>query len=94
MSYTELRLAQVPDAVTGSEVVESIEESYKAKVAMRLCAFMQANFPDVFKTSFKDYADCVYKMSAGADIGFDKWKVNYPQGLAAWALAAAQRARS
>jgi len=90
----EIRVAHVPDAVTGSEVVEAIEEDYKAKMALRVCNFLQANFPDVFRVHFRDLGDCVYKVSAGADIGFDKWKQNYPQGIAAWALASAQRARS
>jgi hypothetical protein len=90
----EIRIAHVPDAVTGTEQVEAIEEEYKAKMAMRVCSFLQANFPDVFKIHFRDFADCVYKVSAGADIGFDKWKTNYPAGIAAWALASAQRARS
>jgi len=90
----EIRIAQVPDAVVGSEQVESIEEEYKAKMAMRVCNFLQQNFPDVFRIHFRDLADCVYKVSAGADVGFDKWKQNYPQGVAAWATAAAARARS
>ena len=94
MDGTELRIASVPDAVVGSELVESIEETYKAKMAVRVCSFLQANFPDVFRVNFRDLADCVYKVSAGADVGFDKWKQNYPQGVAAWATAAAARARS
>jgi hypothetical protein len=93
VSVGELRIANVPDAVTGSEVVEATEEVYKAKYAMRTCDFLRTAFPDQFKVMFKSYEDCVYQLSAGADIAFDKWKTAYPEGLAAWARAAATRAR-
>jgi len=89
----ELRIANVPDSVQGSEVVEATEEEYKAKYAMKTCDYMRTAFPDQFKVMFKSYEDCVYQLSAGADIGFDKWKTAYPTGIAAWARAAATRAR-
>jgi hypothetical protein len=90
---TELRIANVPDAVAGSETVEAAEELYKAKYAMRTCDFLRTAFPDQFKVMFKSYEECVYQLSAGADIAFDKWKTAYPAGIAAWAKAAAARAK-
>jgi len=89
----ELKIANVPDAVQGSEIVEATEELYKAKYAMKTCDFLRTAFPDQFKVMFKSYEDCVYQLSAGADIAFDKWKTSYPAGLAAWARASATRAR-
>ena len=89
----ELRIAHVPDTVTGSEAVEATEELYKAKYAMKTCDYMRTAFPDQFKVMFKSYEECVYQLSAGADIGFDKWKTAYPSGIAAWAKASATRAR-
>ena len=89
----ELRIAHVPDAVTGSEAVEATEELYKAKYAMKTCDYLRTAFPDQFKIMFKSYEECVYELSAGADIGFDKWKTAYPSGIAAWAKASATRAR-
>jgi len=95
MSVTveEIRIANVPDAVVGSEAVEATEELYKAKYAMKTCDYMRTAFPEQFKMMFKSYEECVYQLSAGADIGFDKWKTAYPSGLAAWAKASATRAR-
>ena len=89
----ELKIANVPDAVQGSELVEAAEEQYKIKYAMQTCDFLRNAFPDQFKVAFKSYEDCVYQLSAGADIAFDKWKTAYPTGIAAWAKAAAARAR-
>ena len=89
----ELRIAHVPDTVTGSEAVEATEELYKAKYAMKTCDYLRTAFPDQFKIMFKSYEECVYELSAGADIGFDKWKTAYPSGIAAWAKASATRAR-
>jgi len=89
----ELRIANVPDAVQGSELVEAAEEQYKIKYAMQTCDFLRNAFPDQFKVAFKSYEDCVYQLSAGADIAFDKWKTAYPTGIAAWAKASATRAR-
>ena len=89
----ELKIANVPDAVQGSELVEAAEEQYKIKYAMQTCDFLRNAFPDQFKVAFKSYEDCVYQLSAGADIAFDKWKTAYPTGIAAWAKAAATRAR-
>jgi len=54
---------------------------------------MRTAFPDQFRTMFKSYDECVYQLSAGADIAFDKWKTGYPTGLAAWAKASATRAK-
>ena len=95
MSVTveEIRIANVPDTVVGSEAVEATEELYKAKYAMKTCDYMRTAFPEQFKMMFKSYEECVYQLSAGADIGFDKWKTAYPSGIAAWAKAAATRAR-
>jgi len=95
MSVTveEIRIANVPDTVVGSEAVEATEELYKAKYAMKTCDYLRTAFPDQFKIMFKSYEECVYQMSAGADIGFDKWKTAYPSGIAAWAKASASRAR-
>jgi len=89
----ELRIANVPDAVTGSELVEAAEEQYKIKYAMQTCDFLRNAFPDQFRVTFKSYEDCVYQLSAGADVAFDKWKTAYPTGIAAWAKASATRAR-
>jgi len=89
----ELRIAHVPDVVVGSEAVEATEELYKAKYAMKTCDYLRTAFPDQFKIMFKSYEECVYQLSAGADIGFDKWKTAYPSGIAAWAKASATRAR-
>jgi hypothetical protein len=89
----ELRIANVPDAVQGSELVEAAEEQYKIKYAMQTCDFLRNAFPDQFKVAFKSYEECVYQLSAGADIAFDKWKTAYPTGIAAWAKASATRAR-
>jgi len=89
----EIRIAHVPDTVHGSEAVEATEELYKAKYAMKTCDYMRTAFPDQFKVMFKSYEECVYQLSAGADIGFDKWKTAYPSGIAAWAKASATRAR-
>ena len=89
----EIKIANVPDTVTGSEHVEATEELYKAKYAMRTCNYMRTAFPQEFETMFKSYEECVYQLSAGADIAFDKWKTAYPSGLAAWAKASATRAR-
>jgi hypothetical protein len=89
----ELRIANVPDTVQGTEIVEATEELYKAKYAMRTCDFLRTAFPEEFKVMFKSYEDCVYQISAGADIAFDKWKTAYPAGLAAWARASATRAK-
>jgi hypothetical protein len=83
----------VPDVVTGTEEVEATEELYKAKYAMKTCDFIRTAFPEEFKVMFKSYEECVYQLSAGADIGFDKWKMAYPSGIAAWAKASATRAR-
>jgi hypothetical protein len=88
-----LRIANVPDAVAGSEVVEAAEEQYKIKYAMQTCDFLKNAFPDQFRATFRSYEDCVYQLSAGADIAFDKWKTAYPTGIAAWAKAAATRAK-
>jgi hypothetical protein len=93
VSVGELRIANVPDTVQGTDIVEATEELYKAKYAMRTCDFLRTAFPKEFEVMFKSYEDCVYQLSAGADIGFDKWKTAYPAGLAAWARAAATRAR-
>jgi len=95
MSVTveEIRIANVPDTVVGSEAVEATEELYKAKYAMKTCDYMRTAFPEQFKMMFKSYEECVYQLSAGADIGFDKWKTAYPSGIAAWAKASATRAR-
>jgi len=95
MSVTveEIRIANVPDTVVGSEAVEATEELYKSKYAMKTCDYIRTAFPDQFKLMFKSYEECVYQLSAGADIGFDKWKTAYPSGLAAWAKASATRAR-
>jgi hypothetical protein len=89
----ELRFANVPDTVTGSEVVEAAEEVYKANYAMRTCDFIKTAFPEQFKVMFRSFEDCVYQLSAGADIAFDKWKTAYPSGIATWARASATRAR-
>ena len=89
----ELKIANVPDAVTGSEIVEAAEEQYKIKYAMQTCDFLRNAFPDQFKVTFRSYDECVYQLSAGADIAFDKWKTAYPTGIAAWAKASASRAR-
>jgi hypothetical protein len=89
----ELRIANVPDTVQGSEMVEAAEEQYKIKYAMQTCDFLRNAFPDQFKITFKSYEECVYQLSAGADIAFDKWKTAYPTGIAAWAKASATRAR-
>jgi len=89
----ELRIANVPDAVTGSELVEAAEEQYKIKYAMQTCDFLRNAFPDQFRVAFRSYEDCIYQLSAGADIAFDKWKTAYPTGIAAWAKASATRAR-
>jgi hypothetical protein len=89
----ELRIANVPDAVQGSELVEAAEEQYKIKYAMQTCDFLRNAFPDQFKVAFKSYEECVYQLSAGADVAFDKWKTAYPTGIAAWAKASATRAR-
>jgi hypothetical protein len=89
----ELRIANVPDAVQGSELVEAAEEQYKIKYAMQTCDFLRNAFPDQFKITFKSYEECVYQLSAGADVAFDKWKTAYPTGIAAWAKASATRAR-
>jgi len=89
----ELRIAHVPDAVQGSEIVEAAEEQYKIKYAMQTCDFLRNAFPDQFKVTFRSYDECVYQLSAGADIAFDKWKTAYPTGIAAWAKASASRAR-
>jgi hypothetical protein len=93
VSVGEIKIANVPDAVTGTEVVEATEELYKAKYAMRTCDYIRTAFPEEFKVMFKSYEECVYQLSAGADIAFDKWKTAYPQGIAAWAKASATRAR-
>ena len=93
VSVEEIRIANVPDTVVGSEAVEATEELYKAKYAMKTCDYLRTAFPDQFKIMFKSYEECVYQMSAGADIGFDKWKTAYPSGIAAWAKASASRAR-
>jgi len=93
VSVGELRIASVPDVVQGSEVVEAAEEVYKSKYAMRTCDFLRTAFPEQFKVMFKSYEECVYQLSAGADIAFDKWKTAYPEGLAAWARGAATRAK-
>jgi hypothetical protein len=89
----ELRIANVPDAVQGSELVEAAEEQYKIKYAMQTCDFLRNAFPDQFKVTFKSYEECVYQLSAGADIAFDKWKTAYPTGIAAWAKASATRVK-
>jgi len=89
----ELKIANVPDAVQGSELVEAAEEQYKIKYAMQTCDFLRNAFPDQFKVAFKSYEECVYQLSAGADVAFDKWKTAYPTGIAAWAKASATRAR-
>ena len=93
VSVEEIRIANVPDTVVGSEAVEATEELYKAKYAMKTCDYLRTAFPDQFKIMFKSYEECVYELSAGADIGFDKWKTAYPSGIAAWAKASATRAR-
>ena len=93
VSVGEIRIANVPDTVTGTEQVEATEELYKAKYAMRTCDYIRTAFPEEFKVMFKSYDECVYQLSAGADIAFDKWKTAYPSGLAAWAKASATRAR-
>jgi len=93
LNLGELRIANVPDSVQGSEVVETTEEMYKAKYAMKTCDYIRTAFPNEFKVMFNSYEDCVYQLSAGADIAFDKWKTGYPAGLAAWAKASAARAR-
>jgi hypothetical protein len=93
VSVGEIKIANVPDTVTGTEVVEATEELYKAKYAMRTCDYIRTAFPEEFKVMFKSYEECVYQLSAGADIAFDKWKTAYPQGIAAWAKASATRAR-
>jgi uncharacterized phage-like protein YoqJ len=89
----ELRIANVPDAVQGSELVEAAEEQYKIKYAMQTCDFLRNAFPEQFKAAFKSYEECIYQLSAGADVAFDKWKTAYPNGIAAWAKASATRAR-
>jgi len=89
----EIKIANVPDAVQGTEIVEAVEEQYKVKYAMQTCEFLRTAFPDQFKTAFGSYENCIYQLSAGADIAFDKWKTAYPTGLAAWARASATRAR-
>ena len=93
VAVEEIRIANVPDTVVGSEAVEATEELYKAKYAMKTCDYMRTAFPEQFKMMFKSYEECVYQLSAGADIGFDKWKTAYPSGIAAWAKASATRAR-
>ena len=93
VAVEEIRIANVPDTVVGSEAVEATEELYKAKYAMKTCDYLRTAFPDQFKIMFKSYEECVYQLSAGADIGFDKWKTAYPSGIAAWAKASATRAR-
>ena len=91
----EIRLAHVPDTITGNEAVETVEEKYKLKMALGVCNALQVYATDVFKLRFGgDMSRCVYEVRAGADIGFDLWKVKWPEGMAAWAKAAAQRARS
>jgi hypothetical protein len=93
VAIEQIRIASVPDTVVGSEHVEATEELYKAKYAMRTCDYMRTAFPKEFETMFKSFEECVYQLSAGADIAFDKWKTAYPQGVAAWAKAAATRAK-
>ena len=93
VSLGELKIANVPDTVTGSEAVEASEELYKAKYAMKTCDYLRTAFPDQFKVAFGSFEECVYQLSAGADIAFDKWKTGYPTGIAAWAKASATRAR-
>jgi hypothetical protein len=93
VTVEQIKIANVPDTVTGSEVVEAVEELYKAKYAMRTCDYMRTAFPNEFKSMFNSYEECVYQLSAGADIAFDKWKTAYPQGIAAWAKASATRAK-
>jgi len=93
VSLGELKIANVPDTVHGTEAVEAAEEQYKIKYAMQTCDFLKTAFPDQFKVTFGSYEECVYQLSAGADIAFDKWKTGYPTGIAAWAKASATRAR-
>jgi len=93
VSVGEIRIANVPDTVAGSEHVEATEELYKAKYAMRTCDYLRTAFPKEFEVLFKSYEECVYQLSAGADMAFDKWKTAYPQGIAAWAKAAATRVK-
>jgi hypothetical protein len=93
VAVEEIRIANVPDTVTGSEHVEATEELYKAKYAMKTCDYMRTAFPEQFKVMFKSYEECVYQLSAGADIAFDKWKMAYPSGIAAWAKASTTRAK-
>jgi len=89
MSMTiPIRVGGVPDTVTGSPIVEQIEEEYKATYGYKTCAFLQQAYPDQFKQLFPGgLEECVNTLGSAADVYFDKWKVNYPVGLVAKAKA-------
>jgi len=85
---TTIRIGSIPDTVTGSPLVESIEEVYKQKYGAGVCNFLQAGYPEQFKQMFPGgLEECVATLGTAADAYFDKWKVMYPSGVVARAKA-------
>lgn len=96
MSYTEkirIQVGEIPDAVRGSPQVEAAEEEYKVSYGIGVCNYLRQAFPEHFQQMFGSYENCVNIMGTAADAYFDKWKVNYPLGLASKAIATARASR-
>lgn len=63
------------------EMISAIEQDYMASYSAAVCDFVARNFPEEFSRRFKSFEECVEAAKKGADLWFDKWKVNYPRGL-------------
>jgi len=85
---TQIKIGSIPDTVTGSPLVEQIEEVYKAKYGYGVCNFLQTAYPEQFKQMFPGGLDeCAAILGTAADAYFDKWKVMYPTGVVSRAKA-------
>ncbi len=85
---TEYRIGSLPDVVTGSPLVEEVEEVYKAKYGAGVCEFLNAAYPEEFRKMFPGGLDeCIATLGTAADRYFDKWKVMWPRGVVARAKA-------
>jgi hypothetical protein len=67
--------------IAASPTVELIEEDYKRSYAYKVCNFLATNYPEEFRRNFASMEECVAQASQAADLWFDKWKVNFPQGI-------------
>jgi len=83
-----IRIGSIPDTVTGSPLVESIEETYKQRYGAGVCNFLFTAYPEQAKQMFPGgLEECIATLGTAADAYFDKWKVAYPSGVVARAKA-------